>query len=88
MARYPSSKEAVCKTVIHGCKSHPGLLVKELSMRRSKFDRDSKKLYFAEVLELEDSMDLKSIGGYLRAGVSPALGTKNRAHKLYVLGFI
>jgi hypothetical protein len=27
MARYPSSKEAVCKTAIHGCKSHPGLRI-------------------------------------------------------------
>lgn len=25
VARYPSSKEALCKSVIHGCKSHPGL---------------------------------------------------------------
>ena len=33
-------------------------------------------LLFAEVAELADARDLKSLGDYLRAGSSPAFGTQ------------
>ena len=54
-ATYPSSKGAVCKTVMHGCNSHRRL--------------------HAEMLELADNMDLKSIGPKARVGSNPTLGT-------------
>ena len=47
-------------------------------MRRFESDRRLKKdLFYAEVVELVDTRDLKSLGRLDRAGSSPALGTKN-----------
>ena len=70
LARWRSGNAAVCKTAMRGFDSRPGLTRIVLSFELIVYSGT-----YAEVVELVDTRDLKSLGHCGRAGSNPALGT-------------